>query len=72
VKPVTLFAYLISFLTRPGATVLDPFTGSGTTICAAAATGREGIGIELDEHYCEIAAARIRHAQPTQLALGAE
>jgi hypothetical protein len=71
-KPVTLFAYLIEFLTRPGAIVLDPFLGSGTTLVAAAATGREGIGIELNADYLEIAAARVRHAQPAQLALAAE
>jgi len=60
-KPVTLFAYLIEFLTRPGAVVLDPFLGSGTTLCACAATGRNGIGIELEEDYFPIADARVRH-----------
>lgn len=74
-KPVRLMAYLIQFLTRPGATVLDPFLGSGTTLCAAAQTGREGIGIDLSAEYLEIAKARVRHAEaaahekPEQLTL---
>ena len=61
-KPVTLFAYLIEFLTRPGATVLDPFLGSGTTLVACAQTGRNGIGVELGEDYFSIACARTAHA----------
>ena len=62
-KPVTLFAYLIEFLTRPGAVVLDPFAGSGTTLCAAAMTGRAGIGMELEPDYFTIMEARVRHWQ---------
>ncbi len=62
-KPVTLFAYLVSFLTRPGALVVDPFTGSGTTGVACVETGRDFLGMELDPSYCEIARARIAHAE---------
>jgi len=60
-KPITLFAYLISFLTRTGALVLDPYCGSGTTLCAALQTGRRSIGIELEPDYVPIARARCEH-----------
>lgn len=40
--------------------VLDPFLGSGTTAVAAQYCGRDWIGIELSEEYCEHARSRIR------------
>jgi hypothetical protein len=39
--------------------VLDPFVGTGTTLLAAAATGRSSIGIELDRRLAETAASQI-------------
>lgn len=62
VKPIKLMSYLITLGSRPGDLVLDPFLGSGTTVLAARALERRGIGYEIDKHSCEIAAARFRAA----------
>ena len=39
--------------------VLDPFSGSGTTLIAAVANNRKGIGIDIDKKYCKLAKNRI-------------
>jgi len=46
-----------------GATILDPFMGSGTTGVACVQTGRNFIGIEIDPDYFAIAEKRIKEAQ---------
>ena len=64
VKPVAMLEYLCKLTRTPiGGVVQDPFMGSGTTGIAAVNTGRDFIGIELDEDYCEIARRRIEHAR---------
>ena len=62
-KPVDLMVYLISKVTQPGDTVLDPFMGSGTTGVACMQLGRNFIGIEKDPAYFAIAQNRIAEAQ---------
>jgi site-specific DNA-methyltransferase (adenine-specific) len=62
VKPTTLMRYLIRLITPPHGTILDPFTGSGSTGKAAVLEGFNFIGIELDPDYIAIAEARIQHA----------
>jgi site-specific DNA-methyltransferase (adenine-specific) len=62
VKPIALMEYLINMVSRDGATILDPFMGSGTTGVACKNLGRNFIGIELDADYIEIAKARIEAA----------
>jgi DNA modification methylase/predicted RNA-binding Zn-ribbon protein involved in translation (DUF1610 family) len=61
VKPLELMKWLITLVTPPGGTVLDPFTGSGSTGCAAAQLGVDFIGIEQSAEYAAIAEARIKH-----------
>ena len=63
VKPIALMRYLCRLVTPKGGTVLDPFTGSGTTGIAAKLEGFEFIGIEREVDYVKIAEARISHWQ---------
>ena len=58
-KPIALMEWCLGFL--PDAhTILDPFMGSGTTLVACQRLGRQGIGIELDADYFEIACKRVQ------------
>ena len=45
-----------------GGTVLDPFAGSGTTLAVAAANGRSGVGIEINEEYLPLIRERVTQA----------
>ena len=58
-KPVALIEDLIKTYTNEGETVLDFTMGSGTTGVAASNLGRKFIGIELDDHYFDVAKGRI-------------
>ena len=58
-KPVPLLEYLIRTYTNEGETVLDNCMGSGSTGIACQNTNRNFVGIELDEHYFEVAKKRI-------------
>jgi site-specific DNA-methyltransferase (adenine-specific) len=62
VKPTALMQYLVRLVTPEGGTVLDPFTGSGSTGKAAILEGKQFIGIELTEEYLPIIAGRLEHA----------
>lgn len=58
-KPVPLMMQILAWTKG---VVLDPFCGSGTTGVAAVRMGRRFIGIEIDEHYANIARERIAKA----------
>lgn len=53
-KPVELFAYLLSNSSSKNDVVLDPFLGSGTTMIAAEQLGRKCYGMELSPAYCDV------------------
>lgn len=61
-KPVALLEFLIKTYTNEGEVVLDNCMGSGSTGVACVNTGRNFIGIELDENYYKIAEQRINDA----------
>lgn len=60
-KPEALISWLLS-LSGNNENVCDPFMGSGTTGVAAVKAGREFVGIEMDEHWYDIACRRIEDA----------
>ena len=62
-KPVALLEYLIKTYTNEGELVLDFTMGSGSTGVACLNTGRNFIGIELDENYFKIAQDRINKGE---------
>jgi site-specific DNA-methyltransferase (adenine-specific) len=62
VKSTKLMEYLITLITPPNGTILDPFMGSGSTGKAAVKLGFEFIGLEKEKEYFEIAKKRIDNA----------
>jgi len=61
VKPIALMRWLCRLVTPPAGVVLDPFAGSGSTGCAAVQEGLRFVGIEREQAYADIAAARLEH-----------
>ena len=57
-KPLSVLSRIILASTKPGAWILDPFTGSSTTGIAANLLGRRFLGIDKEEEYLEISRAR--------------
>jgi adenine-specific DNA-methyltransferase len=58
-KPLSVLKPLIEAFSEPGQLILDPFTGSGSTLLAAKQLGRSYIGIELDRNYHALATHRL-------------
>lgn len=61
--PVELARRCIKLFSFVGDTVLDPFVGSGSTLLAAYLNKRKGLGVEIDEQYCNIAINRLRQEE---------
>jgi site-specific DNA-methyltransferase (adenine-specific) len=57
--PEQLLGRIVRCCSNPGELVLDPFTGSGTTLAVAKKLGRQWLGFELSEDYARKATARI-------------
>lgn len=60
-KPLALMERIVQAATNPNDLVLDCFSGSGSTLVACQKLGRNYIGIEKDNSYCELAKLRIAH-----------
>jgi adenine-specific DNA-methyltransferase len=58
-KPLEMMRHIVTISSKPGAVVLDPFAGGGTTLAAAKLEGRQYIGCDLDWAYVQRARKRI-------------
>lgn len=63
-KPVALCEWLIRTFTDPSELVLDNCCGSGTTLVAAARTGRRFIGIDTDPEWVKVSRKRLEDTKP--------
>lgn len=70
VKPLELMRWLVRLVSAPGATILDPFAGTGTTAEACVAEGFKCIAIEREESYLPLIMQRITKTTEMTLDLG--
>jgi site-specific DNA-methyltransferase (adenine-specific) len=61
-KPLSVLLPMVETFSAPGATILDPFAGSGSSLLAARTLGRNYLGIELDPAYHAVATRRLAEA----------
>src|SRR5437016_2008811 len=60
--PESLVKDFVSFFTKKGELVVDPFVGTGSTLLAALETGRSAIGFEIVKKYADISRERVKDA----------
>ena len=63
VKPLGLMRWLITLITPPGGTVLEPFAGSGTTVEAAVSAGFRVSAVEKNATYVPLVKSRLDRTQ---------
>lgn len=68
-KPLGLLTRIILASTKPGAWVLDPFSGSGTTGIAANLLGRKFLGVERETNFLKVSRARRLDIENRQIAV---
>src|SRR3989442_12436032 len=61
--PESLVKDFVSFFTKRGDLVVDPFVGTGSTLMAAFETGRSAIGFDIVEKYADISRERIKEVR---------
>ena len=59
-KPVDLMAWCLSNYSKENDIILDPFSGSGSTLVACKKLKRNYIGVEISDYYVDIANQRLR------------
>lgn len=69
--PESLVKDFVSFFTRKGELVVDPFVGTGSTLVAALETGRSGIGFEIVKKYADISEERVKETLAGAMIQGA-
>jgi DNA modification methylase len=62
--PETLVREFLEFFTKRDMWILDPFLGTGSTLIAARAAGRNAIGIEINPRYALMAKSRLEETPP--------
>ena len=60
--PLELPKRCIQLFSYVGDTILDPFSGSGTTMLACALLNRKGIGVDIDLDYCKASLKRLEYS----------
>lgn len=66
-KPISLMRYLCRVYAPKGGLVLDPFLGSGSTGIGALQEGCDFVGIDMSQHYVDIATRRIKDHYDSQV-----